>query len=415
MRVALIVHKFLPASVGGTEVYTHNVARELARRGHDVAVFYRHDSSGPEQIGVWEERECFQAFRTGYQLPIPLDPLSRFGDTFFNPKVEGDFVGFLQEFVPDVVHFQHLMLLSYRLVALAQQRRLPVLLTLHDYWYLCANSQFIWPSGDVCRGKAWGLNCARCTLSRSGLSAIQLLRPLAAPMLLLRDALVRRAALRVPCWIAPSRFLMRRYVQAGFPSERFMLLENGLDVQRIGVHGHVQSRDGRLRFTYLGSLAWQKGVHVLVEAFRGLSSDRALLRVYGDPQVFPEYSDKLRRLADSSNTRFMGAVPNEQVGRVLADTDVLVVPSLWYENSPLVVQEAFAAGVPVLASDLGALAEKVEQGFSGWLCAPGDVDSWQEALHTAMEQAHILQGRMPKPMTIEEHVETLLERYSSLA
>ncbi len=415
MRIALVVHKFPPASVGGTEVYTLNLARELSRRGHRVHVFYRHDTEAPGGLSGWEDREGFRAFRAGRPLSGLRGPLAQFLDTFFNPDLEAAFQSFLEEARPEVVHFQHLMLLSYRLMGMVRRRGIPVLLTLHDYWYLCANSQLIWPDGVVCTGKALGLNCARCTLARSGLPFWQAARPFAAPLLQLRDRLVRQAALQAGRWVAPSRFLIDQYVRAGFPADALSFLENGLDVARIRSYAREESVDGRIRFTFLGSLAWQKGVHVLVEAFRGVPPDRALLRVYGDPSVFPEYAESLLRLADPSNTTLLGPVPNWEVGRVLANTDVLVVPSVWYENSPLVVQEAFAAGVPVLAADIGALTEKVEHGVSGWLCAPGNVQEWRRAVLRAIEQAGNLYGGTPEPLTIEAHVEALLNTYSSLS
>jgi glycosyltransferase involved in cell wall biosynthesis len=235
---------------------------------------------------------------------------------------------------------------------------------------------------------------------------------------LLRDALVRRSALKADCLIAPSRFLVEQYVRAGFPSEHFIYLENGIDVERIQRYPCHPSADGRVRFTYLGALAWQKGVHVVVEAFRGIPAEKAVLRVYGDPTVFPECVAYLRQLADSTNTFFEGLIPNEEVGRVLAETDVVVVPSLWYENSPVVIQEAIAAGVPVIASNLGALAEKVRPGINGWLCPPGEVQAWRACIQMLLEnpswRQELRMGEI-QTMSIEEHASRLEHIYSSLS
>jgi glycosyltransferase involved in cell wall biosynthesis len=340
---------------------------------------------------------------------------AQFLDTFFNPDVERAFLRFLDEVRPDVVHFQHVMLLSYRLIGLAQYRGLPTLLTLHDYWFICSNSQLIWPDAQTCRGKALGLNCARCALAARVRSPLmQPLRPIAAPLLQVRDALVRRAALKADRLIAPSHFLIQQYIKAGFPGDRFVYLENGIDVERIRRYPHRPTTDGRVRFTYLGSLAWQKGVHVVVEAFRGIPAERAVLRIYGDPTVFPEYTARLHQLADPTNTFFEGMVPNEEVGRVLAETDVLIVPSLWYENSPVVIQEAFAAGVPVMASRMGALTEKVRDEINGLLCNPGESADWQDALLLLIRdraQVDRLRRGIPRAVTIYDHVISLEKVY----
>ncbi|HXF68195.1 MAG TPA: glycosyltransferase family 4 protein [Thermoflexus sp.] len=420
MRVALVVHKFPPASVGGTEVYTLNLARALAARGHEVFVFYRRDRPGDRGlIGSWEEREGFRAFWVSQPIrPSAVSMLRKFIDTFWNPGIERAFDQFLRAVHPDLVHFQHLMSLSYRLIHQAKRAGLPVVLTLHDYWFLCGNAQLIWPDGQVCRGKAWGWNCAHCALAGRVPRGLEyLLRPAAALLLQIRDRLVGRAALQADRLIAPSRFLIQQYVQAGFPAERMIYLENGIDVERIWRYSHRPASDGRVRFTYLGALAWQKGVHVVVEAFRGIPSERAVLRVFGDPALFPEYAAALRRRADPTNTRFEGPVPNEEVGRVLAETDVLLVPSLWYENSPVVIQEALAAGVPVIASDLGALVEKVQPGVNGWRCPPGDVQAWRACLLSILERSSPREGlwmESIRVLSMPEHIAQLEEIYRSL-
>lgn len=420
MRIALVVHKFPPTSVGGTEVYTLNLAREMSRRGHNVFVFCRDDRHEVSRRGgiAWEQYESFVVCRVSRSFDAKsATPLVQFLDTFLNPDVEQAFMYFLREVNPEIIHFQHLMSLSYRLIMQAKRKGLPVILTLHDYWFLCANSQLIWPDGQVCRGKAFGLNCARCAIARIRVPFIQLLRPVIAPLLQIRDHLVRRAAMEAHLLIAPSRFLIQQYVQAGFPSDRFIHLENGIDVERIQRYPWRPSSDGRIRFTYLGALAWQKGVHIVVEAFRGLPADKAILRIYGDPNVFPDYAARLRRLADPANTVFEGPVPNEEVGWVLAETDFVVVPSLWYENSPVVIQEAFAAGVPVIASDLGALPEKVQHGVNGWLCPPGRPEAWREVLLMLIEQIETrekLRHGISSIIHLQGHVDLLEEIYINM-
>lgn len=404
MRVALIVHKFPPASYGGTEVYTLNLARGLSAR-HEVAVFYRDDGDGSRFREEQTQREGFLTWRVGRAFRVEsANPAALFRDTFFNPDVEASFQRFLTSFKPDVIHFQHLMLLSYRLPALS--RGLPQLLTLHDYWFLCANSQLIWPDAQLCRGKAWGLNCARCATARIGSPLLNAGRPAFALLFQLRDALVRRAALQIGRYISPSHFLRDQYLRAGFPAHPFAVLENGVDVARLRAFSRVPAPDNRLRVAYLGSLAWQKGVHVLVEAARDLPPERFAVRIYGNPATFPDYSARLRALANPQTTTFAGPVPNTEVGRVLAETDVLAVPSLWYENSPVVIQEAHAVGVPLLASDTGALPEKVGRG--GILVPRGDVTAWRDALLTWPA------GRTFAPeavLSVEEHLSRLEPLY----
>lgn len=415
MKILLVVHKYPPFSIGGTEVYSRNLADELCRCGHDVVVYFRADF-GQRAFAAREEDINGIACR---RVSAPLVgwrslPPVEFYRTFLNPAIERDFAAFLAREQPDLVHFQHVMGLSARLIPIARDMGLPVVLTLHDYWFLCSNSQLVRPDAQVCRGKAWGLKCARCALVRAGVPLVKPLQPVVAPLFWARDTLVRRAAWQADCLIAPSRFLIQQYVAAGFPAGRFEYLENGIDFGRIRRYSHRPSAGDRLRLTYLGSLAWQKGVHVLVKAFRGIPADRVVLRIYGNPAVFPDYAASLRDIADPSNTFFEGTVPNDEVGRVLTETDLVAVPSLWYENSPMVIQEAFAAGVPVVASRIGALAEKVRDGVDGVLCTPGDVEAWHECLLSLAEHPDVVTGlrsELPEPVTVRRHTELLTELY----
>jgi glycosyltransferase involved in cell wall biosynthesis len=414
MRIALVTHKFPPASIGGTEVYVQNLARGLSQR-HEVSVFYRDDGDGQTFREEWRERENFHAWRVGRAFDTKqAKPVALFWDTFYNRDVEASFDRFLNEVQPQIVHFHHLMLLSYRLIAQAKRRGLPCLLTLHDYWFICANSQLVWPDAQVCQGKAGGLNCAQCATARIGRRWTKFARLGIAAIFRLRDSLVRRAALKADLLIAPSQFLTDQYIAAGFPVERFRRLENGVDVERIQAFARQPSTDGRLRVTYLGSLAWQKGVHILIQAVSPLPPDRIHLRVFGRPGVFPDYAASLQRAANPANTTFEGALPHHLVGRALAESDVLVVPSLWYENSPVVVQEAFAAGVPVVVSRLGALEEKVWHEASGLSFAAGNVEALRAALEQLISRAglveHLRQG-IPPAMSVQQHMQEIEGTY----
>jgi glycosyltransferase involved in cell wall biosynthesis len=414
MRIALVVHRFPPGSLAGTEVYVRNLARTLAKR-HEVFVFYRDDRDGTTFYEEHKEREGYQTWVVGRKtIQEQLNPVAPFRDTLFNPDVEAAFERFLDETEPDLVHFHHVMWLSYRLIAHAKRRGLPTLLTLHDYWFICPNSQLIWPDGQICRGNKLGLNCTHCLTAHSEKAWVKRIRPAILPVVWLRDALVRRAALTADRLIAPSRFLISKYAEEGFASERFQWLENGIDVARIRGFERQPAGD-RLRVTYLGTLAWHKGVDVLVRAASTLSPEGFRLRVFGSlDNIFPEYVARLREAANSAHTTFDGRLPNDLVGKVLAETDVLAVPSIWYENSPVVIQEAFAAGVPVMASRVGAMTEKIDHERDGLLVAPGDVDAWRAALERLLDEEGLLeqlQAGITPVLTNQEHVEKIERIY----
>lgn len=407
MRIAVVVHKFPPSSYGGTEVYSHALAKSLSRE-HEVAVFYRNNGSIEEivsrgKLTTWAVPS----------LPKKRSLFLSFISTFYDRRVELSFKRFIDEFKPDIIHFQHLMSLSYRLPFIC--RSIPCVLTLHDYWFLCANAQMLQPHASICKGKAFGMNCARCAVARSGYSALHFASPAIAALMQVRDALVRKAASEIGNFVSPSFFLKSVYVEHGFQSDSFTVLENGIDLSPLSAHSWRPSYDGRLRVTYVGAIAWQKGVHVLLESVRGLDPKRVVVRVVGDLATFPEYALRLRTIADRSLTIFEGGLPNEEVWRVYANTDILAVPSLWFENSPIVIQEAKAMKVPVIASNIGALPEKV--GSGGILLPAGDVSAWQSAIRELandLRSVARLRDCVEAPVSIEKHVEELQNVYRKI-
>ncbi|MCB0063780.1 MAG: glycosyltransferase, partial [Caldilineaceae bacterium] len=247
-------------------------------------------------------------------------------------------------------------------------------------------------------------------------------RPLVALPFAGRNRYLRRMAGLIDRFIAPSAFLRQQYIAQGWPADAILTLANGMDRRRLlQVEGVVLPEPpARPHFGFLGSLAWQKGVHLLVEAFNQLpppAQANASLTIYGSDQAFPAYGAELRALAAHPHIRFAGPIAYDQVGAALQQLDVLVVPSLWYENSPLVIQEAYVVGVPVIASDLGALPEKVEDGVTGRLFPPGDSAALATLLQEFITQPMLsaqLSAAITPPPTVEEHAAQVVALYHGL-
>jgi glycosyltransferase involved in cell wall biosynthesis len=145
----------------------------------------------------------------------------------------------------------------------------------------------------------------------------------------------------------------------------------------------------------VGTLAPHKGVHVLLEAFRGVTAREATLDIHGSLTVEPSYADTLRRSTRGDpRIRFRGPFTEGQQEHVLSELDALVLPSIWWENSPLTALEALASGRPVIASATGGVPEIVTHGESGWLVAPGDVEALREAMQGVAE-GRLLGGAAP--------------------
>ncbi len=415
MRIALTVHKFPPESLGGTEIYTWGLAKALVNAGHDVHVFYPQTGITPEEARL--ERDGIRLWRVPLAAERATEgPVPQFWHTFRDTGIEEAFRDFLTETNPQVVHFQHVQGVSARLIALAAGR--PRVLTLHDYWFFCANSQLIRPDRKTCGGPKMGWNCVDCATSRADLNWMRALRPLIALPLAYRNLYLSGQADQIDLFIAPSEFLRQQYVRHGFPTDRIATIENGMDAERLaGAERPQIPHDAEhVQFGFLGSLAWQKGVHVLVEAFNRLPPSARLV-IYGSDHAFPQYAEEVRRLAQHPGIRFAGPLDYRRIGDALRELDCLVTPSLWYENSPLVIQEAFSVGVPVVASRLGALVEKVDDGRTGRLFEPGNVADLARVLTELVEQPAQL-GEFARntvaPATMASHTEALVRLYGKL-
>jgi len=164
------------------------------------------------------------------------------------------------------------------------------------------------------------------------------------------------------------------------PAPRPVLGGRALLVGRGLSPGIVPPAGGPLRVGYVGSLVWHKGVHVLIGALQRLAPGRAQLSVHGDPAVDPGYAADLRAQSSGLSVGFPGPFEPAHCAAVYENLDVLVVPSLWLENSPLVIHEALMAGVPVIGSEIGGIPALIRHEVNGLLVQPGSVDALAGAL-----------------------------------
>lgn len=399
----------MPEDVGGVELYTQSLARyQIARLGHEAAVFYPSEKAA-EEDAVHRSRDeggvRVYAVRLGARSRAQVF-LSTFGQTGIGRGLETA----LDEFRPTVVHVQHLMGMPASVVDRVLATGAPLVVTLHDYWFPCANAQLVTNyDGSVCEGPHWWLNCGRCAVARAGMKGERWLAPAVAPLMAYRSHRLRHVLAQAQRVIAPTHFVRDTYARLGMPAENIVVVPHGIEAPAaVRAAASGRRREGPLRVVYVGSVAWQKGVHVLVEAIGGMDAGTVHVSLYGDLDKYPAYVAALRAAAHHPEIHFGGSLGREALWRMLSEeADVVVVPSVWYETASLVTQEAFAAGVPVVASRLGALAERVEDGVDGLLFPPGDADALRERLLRLQHDGALLEelrSNIRPVRTMEEHV-----------
>jgi glycosyltransferase involved in cell wall biosynthesis len=210
--------------------------------------------------------------------------------------------------------------------------------------------------------------------------------------------------------IAPSAALATEYARLGVAADRIRVSDYGFPVQPARQRAR---RSGPLRIGFVGTLVWHKGPHILLQAVRRLSGDFELY-VHGDPSVFPAYVAGLKELAAGLPVRFAGGFEHSRAAEVYGGLDVLVVPSLWPENSPLVIHEAFIHGTAVVAARMGGIPGLVVDRHNGLLYDPPSPESLAEALQRFVNDPALaarLAARAPAVKTIEEDARQWDARY----
>lgn len=449
MKVVLATHHFLPRYMAGAELYAYRVARWLQEHDHTVAVVCVESiTDGDGRLRVErEEYDGLAVYRLYFNLARTPDP---FRWSYWNPDIGAWFEGFLRQEAPDVLHVNSGYLLSASVIQAGRAVGVPIVLTLHDYWFLCPRLHLRRPDGTLTVLPNRPAECAWCLMmekrryrlpdvasgGRIGRLATAWLERRRSPRVQAieeRRRVLREALGQVTAFVAPSRFLRDLYIGQGLPPERFSLIRYGLDIRlwRQGIGAHRSSRSSGelagtlsspLRMGYLGQLEPHKGVHVLIEAFRRLSFPNgegrdARLTIYGDLSRNPDYVRRLRQLANGDQRIvFVGAYDNRRVAEVLAGLDVCVVPSMWYENLPTVILEAQAYGIPVVTADLGGMAEMVRHDVDGLLFRPGDANDLARQLQRLLDEPDLLprlRANAPPVMTVEEQMQALMAVYKA--
>jgi len=455
VRVLLVTHDHPFRGRSGVASYCADLLTELRGRGHEVACLYSAERD-------WTFRPHLRtSVERGVQIlglvnsPVPpalsVDRPEQDGS---DPRLERLFTRCLKTVRPDIVHVHAFQGFVGTVVPLARGAGCPVVVTLHDFWALCARMSLVRPDGAPCEGPNGGVNCARFCADRHR-SRRRLYRRLLA---LLPPGSVRfwveragsayvRSASRDP-WTPPvssdggvradlagayggraarllaslreahrilavSRFVAEVYRRHGVAADRLEVLPLGLRISDE-VRWRLREASPPVRFGYLGRLVPHKGAHVLAQAAYGIPPERARFLFFGP--AAHEARAYLQRLAGGRPLEFYGPYRREDLPRILQEIDVAVVPTLFQETAGLTALEPQAAGIPVIASATGAIPEWVQDGENGLLFPPGDAAALRDRLLRITEEPAIvarLSAKTKRPQSIRAHVERLLAIYDA--
>lgn len=362
MRI-LQVNKFYDPR-GGAERILFDLEDGLRERGHELAVFATADPRN--RPTPWARH--FPPARD-YDQPTPGQRVSQAVGVLHDREAAAALEGLLDEFAPDVAHLHNIYhQLSPSVLGPLRRRGIPVVMTLHDYKLSCPTYTHFRDGApcELCLGRtlAWPVarhRCSRGSLAESALLAVE------SSWHRWRRSYERG----VDLFLAPSEFLRGLVLRHGLPAARVVHLPNA--PRALPGPAPAGERDPRPTVLYAGRLTAEKGIAMLVEAARAQPSVQ--LRVAGDGPLLDEL-----RARPLPNVEWLGRVGAERLAAERARAWACALPSVWYENMPLSLLEAWASARPVLASDRGGHRELLESGVGGELLPAGDVAAWSAAL-----------------------------------
>lgn len=448
MKILYLIHQFYPAHHGGSEKFILQLAQRVQAAGHQVVVvaFDYHNRRAaqnkfvaPSASTLAHKNNHWQALlaptlrhvrrsslwrRWRNRLP---DPLRSYTDTVEGVRV----IGFrsrcvaqnnfhlhepqlthfatevLEREAPDLIHAGYL-LYTAEFLHVAQRLRIPYLITLTSHWLLCPKHTLLNAKAQICAGPRGGEECKSACPG------------FALDQVRLRYATMQQLLTHAAAIIAPSRHMAHLFQRELGPID-LTYLPYGMDCQHLPLNMRRTAAGQPLTFFFGGRLAPEKGVPLLLTAFRRLPAQHIRLHIYG----VGHFAEAVQQAAQTDpRIHYGGIYTTTQVGSLLQQVDVVVVPSIWHENLPLIMQEAQACGVPTLVADVGGMTECVTDGVNGFIFRVGDVADLQAKMQMIIDQPELLNEikeymHNPKPgqyrvTSLEEEATLYLEEYTKI-
>jgi glycosyltransferase involved in cell wall biosynthesis len=363
LRVLVISHAHPSISLGGGEIASYNLHKGLNALPGVQSVYLARASHPIPRHGT---TALMSLRRSSDEILFHADEYDHFYLSNSNTdEIRRDLLRFVRDFNPHVVHFHHVLGLGLETLY-AIREALPdaaILLTFHEYLSICNNDgQMVKAGSSKLCTEASPIDCHACF---PGVPPARFLK---------RERFIRGMLELADAFVSPSLFLARKYAEWGLDPDKLHVIENGISVESVAPPRELTGPNPRRnRFAYFGQMTPYKGVDVLVDAVSRVPDEiwgtDSRLMIFGgnlekQPREFQDHMAKLIKEA-GSRVRFYGAYQNAEMPRLMDSVDWVVVPSIWWENSPLVIQEALHHRRPIICSNIGGMAEKVRDGLDG--------------------------------------------------
>ncbi|GAB5411944.1 MAG: glycosyltransferase family 4 protein [Chlamydiales bacterium] len=414
MKILKVIHGYPPRYSAGSEVYSKTLCHQLVEMGHEVTVFTREEDAYKQEYTVtWEKDPDCEDIR------LCLVNMAHSRDGYRHTLVDQAFANLLDEYQPEIVHVGHLNHLSTSLLFEAKKRQIPIVFTLHDFWLMCPRGQFLQATNSktpnlypVCDSQN-NKKCASKCYSRY-FSTDNDEQDLAywTGWVSRRMQHAKEICELVDLFIAPSRYLMNRFINDfSLSRDKTIYLDYGFHLERL--QNRQREKEEEFVFGYIGTHKQAKGIHHLIEAFSKLKG-KAKLKIWGEEMGL--FTRSLKKIASRLflSIEWMGGYRNENiVADVFNKIDAIVVPSIWGENSPLVLHEATGAGLPAITADYGGMKEQILHEKNGLLFAHRDPKDLAKQMQRFVDNPALAKklGKVGEIPNIIEHTKEICELY----
>jgi glycosyltransferase involved in cell wall biosynthesis len=399
LRVLVVSHGHPSLSLGGAEIASHNLHKGLnALAGVDSVYLARVGAPTPRHAGT----ALMSLRQSASDILFHSDDYDHFFLSNRNTDdIRRDLVRFVRDLQPHVVHFHHILGLGLEALY-AIREALPdaaIVVTFHEFLSICHHhGQMVKTKGSQLCRRASPTDCHSC------------FPDIAPARFLKRERFVRSMLELADVYVSPSRFLAERYAEWGLSPDKLFVIENGLAIaEPVPPRVLPGSEQRRSRFAYFGQMTPFKGVDVLIDAVARVPEriwgEDSRLMIFGANLEFqpPEFQERMKKLIEDagSRVRFYGSYQNGEMPELMQTVDWVVVPSIWWENSPVVIQEALFHGRPLLCSNIGGMAEKVRNGQDGLHFRVGSPEDLADRFVEVLSDGQAwegLRGSMRRPL-----------------
>jgi len=421
MKILKIIHGYPTNYNAGSEVYSQSICNELSKQ-HKVSVFTREENPYSPDFAIRHEKQ-----NDNLDFYFVNNPQGK--DGYRHKQLDDNFLELLKQIKPDIAHIGHLNHLSTGLVDELNKQNIPTVFTLHDFWLMCPRGQFLTRSiGEqnnfqLCSGQQDGKCATDCyKVYFSGNKADEQ-HDIESWSSWVHSRMIETKSIinKVNFFIAPSQYLRNRFVnEFSVPENKIIYLDYGFPTEYL-TQTEKSKEKTNFTFGYIGTHTVAKGVNDLIEAFKQIE-EPATLKIYGRENGQSTKALKLLASKSKNKIEFAGEYINHNLANdVFSKVDCIVVPSIWAENSPLVIHEAQSCKIPVITADFGGMKEYVQHKVNGLLFEHRNTNSLKEQMKFAIanpillkqfgEKGYLLSNNGSVP-NIQDHCKELEKIYN---